>query len=57
MVKRTQRCALEGSNIHTSGIVRAKKRHVIDGDTVYKKRVRHLAIVLVLEGQSNSRLF
>ena len=35
----------------------AKEMDVIDRGTVHEKCIRHLATVLILEGQSNSRLY
>ena len=48
MVRGTQRCTSEGSDVHTSGTVKVRGRHVIDRGTrgtVYEERVRHLATV------------
>ena len=55
MVEGTQRCTSEDSDVRAGGMVKAKEMHVIDRGTVYEECVRHLATVLISEGQSNSR--
>ena len=47
-------CASAGTDACTSGTVEVRKRHVIDRG-VDAQSARHLVLVLVSEGKSNSR--
>ena len=45
MVKGTQRCISEDSDVHAGSMVKGMEVHVIDRGTVHEECVRHLTIV------------